>query len=71
MRDSDPGGWAWLGTTRDVIPRSLESAVLFPKPRMSLHKQTALLHVHGPAGGDQGSRNLASVLSHCDLTCRS
>ncbi len=41
MHDSDPGGWAWLGTGRDVIPRSLESAVLIPKPRMSLHKQTA------------------------------
>jgi hypothetical protein len=38
----DPGGWAWLGTGRDVISRSLESAVLIPKPRLSLHKQTAV-----------------------------
>ena len=38
----DPGGWAWLGTGRDVISRSLESAVLITKPRLSLHKQTAV-----------------------------
>ncbi len=38
----DPGGWAWLGTGRDVISRSLESAVLITKPRLSLHKQAAV-----------------------------
>ena len=60
-----PGEWPWLSTGRDVISRILESAVLVPKPQLSLHKHRA---VNARPQARPDSRCRGGQPGHCEMS---